>query len=57
MLDGRIDNLSGWTLVNDKLVANKRGLTAVKMLGEDFEREAANNGACICRFSLTMNLI
>ena len=51
------DDFFNWTLLNDELAENERGLTAVEMLGEDFEREAANNGVYMSSFLITLILM
>ena len=38
------DDPFGWALINDEFIEDGHGLAAEDQLGEDFEREAGNNG-------------
>ena len=54
-LDQHIDDgFFNWGIANDELLDEVRGLSAEELLGEDFEREAAENGVFLYYF-LTIN--
>ena len=49
------DDPFGWTIINEEMVDNMQELPAEELLGEDFEREAADNGISLFKFSSLIN--
>ena len=44
------DDPFDWAIVNEEMLDNTQGLPAEELLGEDFEREAANNGIFLFKY-------